>query len=159
MNEEFNVSDVELLCKFKEGHRNYSCHIKGLPENLLDVECSKCHVLCKHLLDLAHHYLSHRLSILLFDTLWLYNEVSHKTFTKAWNAIQKTYIQNVEPNVLSAIVDGNGDVYTVIFEDKKKYCSCIYGKSNKGMCYHQVATLLSSILQKRLTTLEAKSLL
>lgn len=155
----FQNLNGELSHSFKEGRRNYNCYIKSMPENLLDVECEKCHALCKHILDLAQHFIEQPQSSLLLNTLWLYESISHKTFSKAWGAISRTSSLNVEPDMLSAIVDGNGETYTILFEDNKRYCSCIYGKSGKGFCYHQVAVLLAAILQKRLNTSEAKRLL
>ena len=152
---EFKDSVNELIYNFKSG-RNHSCYIKLMSEGVLDVECSKCHTLCTHVFDLAQNYLNHPLSIEFFQTLWFHSKVTHKTLMKALNVISKTTIQNVEPNSLSAIVDGNNETYTVVFEDNKKYCACIYGKQNKGLCYHQVATLLSALLQKRLNTSEVK---
>lgn len=159
LSKDFIETNSELVYNFKNGRRNHSCVIKVLSNEFLDVDCTKCHTLCGHVLDLAQNYISHPISIKLFETLWFYNKVSRKTLLKAIDAIKKTKVNIAEPNCLSAIVDGNNETYTILFEDKKRYCSCIYGKSNKGMCYHQVATVISAILEKRLNTSEVKELI
>lgn len=155
---EFVDNGHQIVLKFKE-KRNYECYINSLPENLLEIDCSKCHKLCPHILELAEHYMVHSLSRTFFDTLWLYEKIKPKTFFKARNTLSRTYLTNVTQESLEATVDGNNETYSVVFEDGKRHCSCIYGKIGNNLCYHQVATILSAINTKSLNISTAKRLI